>query len=717
MRDSQRAKASNTPCPRWLTALQLTGLSSVWVMAGFLGWHSLTDLDIWFHLRVGKDLLAGAAWPHVNTYSFTQPDFTWLNHEWLFQIIAAWTGPDSALDPQNINGWNLLRLVLILILMATLLLGDGCLRALRQRQTTLRPTVSAFITLLSLFLIWTRFNLRPELISYILFVLFVRTAEAHYRRPTPTSVWRDQSLWRLFALIWLWAQCHGFAAIGPVLLIVLIVSRLFESGPRWPWRWQLAPLLVTLMALLLTPNLWRGLLYPIQALTHLSSDTADLSHTVSELVPLLRTANSLGLTLLIFQISLVWSFVFIVMSWRRVSLFRVAILVMTAAAAFASQRNLALYGLAFVLLHTGYRSTTTPLWWRHYWLAKLSRLRFKQFAAGLVPGLGVAVILGTVIWWVPEVVSDDFYLQEGLGRRFGGGTTPATYPWQAARAISDPESDHTFANLGAAAFLLGTTDARVWIDGRTEAYPAQQWADYLKLRQAGEGALAILNRDRVQAVVLALSSGSFRKLAADLLASPSWIVTAADGGGLLFVHLSEPMESDADSLLREAAGRLESQISRNATRTADNALAAAVLYELCEAKPEAKLALSNGLKLRADHPTLNHNLGTILLAEGDFSGALAHFETAFANNKRLAGSVLNAGVCLMRLRQPEAAAKKFRRSLAIDEKQLGSWMNLAMALRQIGQTEKAENALKKALALQPENARLQDLLNQWQRGR
>ena len=73
----------------------LNGLLLILVLlvAGLLGWHSLTDLDIWFHLRAGQDLLAGNGFPQINTYAFTDPEHPWLNHEWLFQALTAWTAP------------------------------------------------------------------------------------------------------------------------------------------------------------------------------------------------------------------------------------------------------------------------------------------------------------------------------------------------------------------------------------------------------------------------------------------------------------------------------------------------------------------------------------------------------------------------------------------------------------------------------------------------
>jgi len=289
--------------------------------------------------------------------------------------------------------------------------------------------------------------------------------------------------------------------------------------------------------------------------------------------------------------------------------------------------------------------------------------------------------------------------------------------WQAAASLPAKVADRTFGNLGSAAFLLGTTEAKVWIDGRTEAYPPKQWLEYLKLRRGGSEAMAILERDNVQALVLALSSGSFRPLANLLLESKNWSLVAADAGGVLILRQPSQGLVQAVNILEVAAQVIENNPASNMTRGADELLAAYVLYDLAGAKPQAEQALRKGLQLRPDHPTLNHNLGTLLLAAGEFASALKHFEEALAKNNRLAGSALNAGVCLLRMGESEAAVAKFRKSLAINDQQLGCWVNLAVGLKQTGQDDAAIAALEKALALQPDNTQLQGQLNQWRRGR
>ncbi len=699
----------------------LNGLLLILVLlvAGLLGWHSLTDLDIWFHLRAGQDLLAGNGFPQINTYAFTDPEHPWLNHEWLFQALTAWTAPAAPLQSGEAIGWNVLRLLLILTITSLLALGDGNLKRLRSGSSPLTTSLTALVVLVGLFLLWPRFNLRPELFSYVFFVLLVRGADAHYRRPAPQNIWQDPSLWRLGALIVIWAQCHGFAAIGPIVLLLKVLALPLEranakagnKSPAWGPLATWAPVMLGLVALMLTPNLWRGLLFPIRALSQLNAETADLSQTVSELVPLLKTANSLNLTLISFKAALAWGVAFAVLGWGRVSVLRVLLFGLTAAAAVASQRNIAIFGLAFVLLHTGSRGNGLNPWWQQ----KL-RLVGRPKISPTGPLLILAVlVISTVAWWAPRIVSNDFYLSEGVGRRFGAGSTPATYPRAAARQLTAPQGQRTFANLDAAAFLLGTTEAKLFIDGRTEAYPKTRWAQYGQVRGSGPAALNLLMRNEVSAVVLALSSGAFRDLARDLMASETWHVAAADAGGVLFLTGSRDAIRSVPHLLSEAGEALLATPDTDPTRQADLCLAASDLFQLDGNPAAARRTLALGLEVRPEHPNLNHNLGNLLLAEGDYSGARKHFVQALEKNPRLAGSALNAGVCHLRLQQPEAAVKSFRRALGIDPNQVGGWVNLAVALRGLGQHDDAVSALEKALALRPGDARLQGQLQQWRR--
>jgi hypothetical protein len=45
-----------------------------------------TDPDLWGNVRFGLDILRSGSVPHLDPYSFTT-DRTWVNHEWLAEVI------------------------------------------------------------------------------------------------------------------------------------------------------------------------------------------------------------------------------------------------------------------------------------------------------------------------------------------------------------------------------------------------------------------------------------------------------------------------------------------------------------------------------------------------------------------------------------------------------------------------------------------------------
>ena len=160
-----------------------------------LSWHSLSDFDIWFHLRAGHDLLDGQGVTAVNRYSLTEPDRPWVNHEWMFQVLTALTGPGIS-SPENggslpdVTGWNLMRSGLTLLLLLTILWGDGGITRLLGREGPAAAAWTGVPVLAGLLLLWPRLTIRPELFSYFFFVLLVRWSEQFFRMScsAPSSV-------------------------------------------------------------------------------------------------------------------------------------------------------------------------------------------------------------------------------------------------------------------------------------------------------------------------------------------------------------------------------------------------------------------------------------------------------------------------------------------------------------------------------------------------
>lgn len=687
-------------------------------LVGLFAHHTLSDLDIWFHWRAGQDILAGE-FPRTNHYSFTEPDRPWTNHEWLFQVLvtaAGRTGLGQGSDPSPGSlaaAWNALRTALALLL-ALVILRPVVLPPRPGRETAGPRTWLVAVMLAGLGTLWTRLTLRPELVSYILLVLVLDDLGEFLRLGNGNRSWWDPRgpgtrvpLWTL-----LWAQFHGFVALAPILVFAAaalapLQRRIDGESPRGPSRGLLLVGGATVGALLLTPAGIQGLLYPLRAAGQFGSDRIDLRDTISELVPSFSSPNSLHATLGWYLAALAGGLAWFLATWPRINLLRTVLFCLAAWAALMTQRSLGLFGLAFMIL------------WRDglpegSWL--LGRLGASSLSVRgtTVAVAGAAFCTGAVVLAAIPLVSDAFYLREGEARRFGSGLTPAQQPVAAMEALAGRPSDRLFANIDAAGFLLGTTDSRVFIDGRTEAYSDRTWSRYLAIKQAGPSGLGELASTRPGAMCLALAGGAFRPLARDVLGDGSWKLVAADAGGILWTEGSrDAIQDESGTLL--AAGRTalaDAGAETRSARRADLAIAAAGLFQLA-GDDEGRLdALRRAVAARDDHPLALHNLGNVLMERREFREACPLFEAAVAANPRLAGSALNAGVCRLQLEEHELAARWFERALDIDGESFQAWANLGAARLALHDEDGAVAALEKALAIRPGEERLRRRLEQ-----
>lgn len=707
MKDPQQTGTKAQPS-LWLFMLALlVALAVPMITAGLLSWHSLGELDVWLHQKAGQEILQGQGFSASNTYSYTEPDHAWTNHEWLFQVLIAATGPGPDDLEAGINRWILLRLALTLFLMSMLLLSDRPWRTPPIGLLWLAPGLFLGVALL-----WSRILLRPELLSYALLILLIRFAQL-----PPSGFWSWRQLISprtaeglAFYTTLFWAQLHGFSSLAPVIwLLAGLWGYIPHSNFRRIPAFRLAAgTLWLLVALLLTPNGWKGLVYPLQALGQFSEATVNLQSTISELQPLLQTPDGFGFTLLAFKISLLWGLVHIALTWPRRNLLRITLWVLAAAATLAAQRNLGFYAITFVMLQTdSFAMENLNFRWAR---------RTIHPATAAVPALAV---LAATIWFWPALVSDDFYLAEGQSRRFGSGPTVARYPFKATQVLARAPGTRVFANVDAASLTLSRGQAKVFIDGRTEAYSPETWNQYHQLRQAGPQALRILDQTNTRNVLLTLGGNAFHPLLQTLLMDPQWMVRQAGPSGVLFFRpAKEPLPPKQNPLMPFA--RLQPQSPQphlSPTRQADLLGAQATLYQLAGDIPQMEAALIKGLDLKPTHPLLNHNLGNLLLGKKQPAQALDHFQQALATNSRLAGSALNGGVCLMQMSDFHQAQKMFATAGRLQPDNFQVWVNLSLALQQLDRHQEAVAAMEKAAVLNPGSSRirkaLQDLESQF----
>ncbi|MBU8869473.1 MAG: tetratricopeptide repeat protein [Gemmatimonadales bacterium] len=747
--------SSSDALPTRMTVWILAGVSLIPLIIGvLLAWHSLSDIDIWFHNRVGRELLSGEGPPTNSDFTFSAPEHPWTNHEFLFQLMIAPLGPggplgeDDSLLAVDVSGWNFMRTGFSALILLLLIFGDGRLLLLRSR-TRLGWNASwwSLPLLVGLMLLWPRLIFRPELISYVFFIIAVRRIE-NAMRPTPcgdagTKQPEHEGHWSRYlnprhdvgAIFWLtvfWAWFHGFAAAVPVIwllggILSLLQTRIYafrtyatpaktKSESRISLRTWLLVLGLSLAGLALTPNGINGLLYPLKALGQFSNQSVDMRLIISELAPLLETRNSLHWTLWTFRLSLVWSALWILFTWGRISLLRIALLIITATAAVLGQRNLGFYALAFCLLHSGYFSAAVGTRFSRL-LGSSVRKVLPKFPPVVPLALGAMLTIAIGAWWGSQIISDRFYLREGVSRRFGTELTPSQYPMAGAQRIRETSGDRVFANLGGAALLLDRAEAHLFIDGRTEAFPPALWAQYRQIRRGGDKALLELERIKAQQVLIGGGGSAFQQLTADLLAHDRWRLELVEEGGWLFFKTGTEHRAETDLLsLAKEADRLENILigeseSIPGSRFADRCLAISRLWKMAGEPDRQEATLRRGLERRADHPPLLHNLGNKLMERQQFARAREYFNGALRENPNLAGSALNLGACLLSEKRPSEATKAFARAVRINPDLFEAWVNLGIALEQSGQREKSKKAFEKALKLRPQDERLRHYLS------
>lgn len=157
----------------------------------------ISDSDTWFHMAVGKLILATRSLPATDQLSLLnlgQPIHAYL---WLFQIIAAAGYP--------LAGFWWLHFLQIAVL------GLAFYFVFRSTRAWTTSWTAWLLLLAAVIASSERFALRPEIISIMMIALFyLRLQQGRYHTPADLAIF--------FILQVIWTNCHGIFVIGPVLV-------------------------------------------------------------------------------------------------------------------------------------------------------------------------------------------------------------------------------------------------------------------------------------------------------------------------------------------------------------------------------------------------------------------------------------------------------------------------------------------------------------------
>ncbi len=188
------AQASSTAGPIPVAAFQ----ACCWIFLVNLALQTYVEPDFGWHLRTGLDLLRTGALPATDPYSHTMPEWPWVEHAWLTDVLIAWCY-------RGLGPWAVMVLFGAVTLASFLIAGSTA----RASWTTRLVAIGAALWVARPFL-----GTRTQVVTLMGFAMLCWMWTG-YQRGT------RRHLWGLLLLFGLWANLHGGFTGGLVLLALL----------------------------------------------------------------------------------------------------------------------------------------------------------------------------------------------------------------------------------------------------------------------------------------------------------------------------------------------------------------------------------------------------------------------------------------------------------------------------------------------------------------
>ena len=180
--------------------------------------RSVTDPDVWWHLRTGQLMVQQHAVFHSDPYSFTRAGQPWVDHEWMSQLFI--------FGIYRLAGFGGLIVMFALLTAAALLVI--------YLRCPGHPYVAGVMVLLGAVASAPTWGVRPQMLTFLLTSLLLLVMERSYDRP--------RLLWWTPAMMLLWVNLHAGYALGIGLMATFLIGEAldavfgFKDGPAMAGR-------------------------------------------------------------------------------------------------------------------------------------------------------------------------------------------------------------------------------------------------------------------------------------------------------------------------------------------------------------------------------------------------------------------------------------------------------------------------------------------------
>jgi hypothetical protein len=200
------------------------------------------DTDLWGHIKFGEHLWAQKSFPTTNIYSYTAPEYQWINHEWLAELI--FYAIYSIFDSTGLLIFKGFIGLLLIHLICTYNLTNNA-----------RPWILAVSLILTIPTLAQGFMVRPHLWTLLFFTLLIILLTKGLEGKRACLYW-------IPFLMMFWVNCHGGVVAGMGILSVVTLTegtRSLISGEKL-WKPLLVIFICSCLAILINPagiELWQ----------------------------------------------------------------------------------------------------------------------------------------------------------------------------------------------------------------------------------------------------------------------------------------------------------------------------------------------------------------------------------------------------------------------------------------------------------------------------
>ncbi len=441
---------------------------------------TLVATDLAYHIRAGEQVLGGSI-PRTDTWTFTIRGVAWVDQQWGAQALLALAHGGGGFAT-------------IAVLRAVLIGATFGLVYLACRVKRAAPRSASLLALGGFLVCLQTLSMRPQLFGVASFAASLWVLAGRRDRPA--------RLWALPFIALAWANLHGSFVLAPLLVLLALGEDLID---RTPGRRRLAVVgAVTALATLLNPFGFGAWTYAWRLGTN-----PLIRSTVTEWAP-----TSLA-------------------TFSEVAFFATA----AGVVAWLVRRRGAipwgalLWLVTFFLLALPARRGV--VWWALVAPVAVAGIvgRGKERAPREGSRLANAAVIGAIVavailllpgWRSPSVPTLMDEAPAGLS------DATAALPAGSRLLVSEPWGSW---------FAFASPSTPLFVDPRLELYPQDVWDDYVTVATGSAGWGEILDRYRVDAVVL--DRRTWGSLLAQMRADPGWRQTYADPDGELLVR-AEP---------------------------------------------------------------------------------------------------------------------------------------------------------------------------------